>query len=238
MMKPTILVYLLFNAFFAFSQQPINQLDQDGQKHGLWKGNYDDTKHPRYEGVFDHGKEIGIFTYYENSDKKIILATREFFSDNSAYTIFFDTQKNKISEGRMINKAREGQWKYYHKGGKVIMTLENYANGKLEGVRTVYYPDGKVAEELIYSNGLKFGPYKKYTQKGVVLEEATYKNNEFHGPAIYRDPDGNTVAKGLFIDGKKKGMWQFYQNGKLVSEENFNKPPRKFEKRKNVRKEE
>lgn len=237
-MKALIFLFLLLTNFTAISQQLVNQLDENGKKHGVWKGYYEDTKNPRYEGTFDHGKETGVFSYFDNSTVKSVIATREFFSDNSAYTVFFDQNKNKISEGRVMNKVYEGQWKYYHKGGKVIMTLENYANGNLEGLKSVFYPDGKIAEETIYSNGIKSGPYKKYTQKGIVLEEATYKNNEFHGLAIYKDPDDNIVAKGLFKEGKKVGIWQFYQSGKLVSEENFNKPPRKFQKRKNVRKEE
>lgn len=237
-MKSLIFLFLLVTNLTAISQQLVNQIDSNGKKHGVWKGYYEDTKNPRYEGAFDHGNEIGVFTYFDNSAVKSVIATREFFSENSAYTVFFDQNKNKISEGRVVNKVYEGQWKYYHKGGKVIMTLENYVNGNLEGLKSVFYPDGKIAEETIYSNGIKSGPYKKYTQKGIVLEEATYKNNEFHGPAIYKDPDGNIVAKGLFKEGKKVGIWQFYQSGKLVSEENFNKPPRKFQKRKNVRKEE
>ena len=32
-----------------------------------------------------------------------------------------------------------------------------------------------------------------------------------------------TVAKGKYVNGKKKGIWQFFENGKLVSEENMSK---------------
>jgi antitoxin component YwqK of YwqJK toxin-antitoxin module len=35
------------------------------------------------------------------------------------------------------------------------MTLENYKNGKLEGLRSVYYPSGKIAEEISYLNNMK-----------------------------------------------------------------------------------
>jgi hypothetical protein len=31
------------------------------------------------------------------------------------------------------------------------------------------------------------------------------------------------VAKGLYKKGKKVGMWQFFEGGKLVSEENMSK---------------
>jgi len=40
------------------------------------------------------------------------------------------------------------------------MTLENYKEGKLDGLRSVYYPDGKIAEETNYVKGIKQGAYK------------------------------------------------------------------------------
>ena len=137
--------------------------------------------------------------------------------------MFYNQSNNLVSEGKVVNKLYEGVWKYYHENSKAIMTLENYSNGKLEGVRSVFYPTGKLAETTNYSKGIKSGLYRKYTAAGVVLEEAIYKDGQFDGKAIYRDPAGNIVAQGIYINGKKKGIWQFYENGKLVSEENMSK---------------
>jgi antitoxin component YwqK of YwqJK toxin-antitoxin module len=39
-------------------------------------------------------------------------------------------------------------------GFKIVMTLENYKNGKLEGLRSVYYPTEK-SEEISYLNNIK-----------------------------------------------------------------------------------
>ena len=56
-----------------------------------------------------------------------VIATRDFSAnDGSAYTIFYDQKKNKVSEGKVIGKNYEGEWKYYHKSSKVLMTVENY----------------------------------------------------------------------------------------------------------------
>lgn len=209
----------------VFSQTDSNPVDQNGKKHGVWKGFYEESGRPRYEGTFEHGKEVGIFNFFDDTKAKTIIATRTFnVKDNSCYTIFYDQKKNIVSEGKEINRLREGQWKYYHKESKVIMTLENYKKGKLEGVRTVYYPSGKIADETIYKNGLKEGVYKKYSEKGIVLENSFFKKNEYDGLAIYKDPNDMVVAKGKFKDGKKVGMWQFFINGKLTSEENMDKP--------------
>jgi antitoxin component YwqK of YwqJK toxin-antitoxin module len=112
------------------------------------------------------------------------------------------------------------------------MTLENYKSGKLNGIRTVYYPSTKTAEISNYVNGVKNGNYKKYAESGVVLEDSNYKNGEYDGLAVYKDPLDNIVAKGMYVTGKKSGIWQFYENGKLVSEENMSFP-KKAKKNKN-----
>jgi antitoxin component YwqK of YwqJK toxin-antitoxin module len=224
--KIGMLLFLFLNVVHIQAQVETNKLDEKGKKHGLWKGFYPETKHQKYEGTFDHGKEVGVFTYYDNTHLKSVIATREFNpKDNSAYTIFYDQLKNKVSEGKVVGKAYEGKWIYYHRASDVIMSTENYSNGKLEGVRSVYYPSGKIAEEMTYKNGLKNGVYKRYTESGIVIEESSYKNDEYDGVATFRGPDdGIIVSTGKFTKGKKSGKWQFFKNGKLDHEVNMSDP--------------
>ena len=226
MTNKLFLGFLLLVNIAVFSQAVSNKLDDKGNKNGLWKGVYQDTKNPKYEGTFEHGKEVGIFTFFDNTRTKIIIATREFNpKDNSAYTIFYDQLKNKVSEGKVVNKLYEGQWKYYHKASKTIMTIENYSKGNLEGLRSVFYTNGKIAEEMNYKNNQKNGPYKRYTESGIIIEESNYKNDQFDNFATFRDPDdGNIVSKGKFINGKKSGIWQFFKKGKMVKEVNMSYP--------------
>lgn len=219
------MVMLMLLSQNLFSQTDINKLDEKGKKHGLWKGLYEESKRPRYEGTFSHGKEVGVFKFYDDTKAGTIIATREFNpTDNSAYTIFYNQDKNKVSEGKVMNKLFEGQWKYYHHASNNIMTIENYSKGKLQGIRTVYFPDGKVAEEMNYKNNLKEGLYRKYTEKGIVLEESNFKNNEYHGKAVFRDSEGKIVSSGQFLNGKKSGIWQFFEKGELVKEMNMSFP--------------
>lgn len=218
----TLLISVLF-CQNCLSQADFNKVDEKGKKHGVWKGFYEESKRPRYEGSFDHGKETGIFNFYDDTKAKSVIATREFNPiDNSAFTIFYDQKNNKVSEGKVVNKLFEGQWKYYHLASKNTMTTENYSKGKLEGLRTVFYSSGKVAEEINYKNNLKNGFYKKYTEKGVLLEESNFKNNLYHGAAIFKESTGNLASKGQFLNGKKSGIWQFFEKGKLIKETNMN----------------
>lgn len=219
------LLFLIFSSHITFAQLDYNKVDEKGKKNGVWKGFYVDSKRPKYEGTFEHGKEVGVFSFYDDTKAKSIIATREFNgTDNSAYTVFYDQAKNKVSEGKVINKLFEGEWKYYHQASKTVMTVEHYKRGKLEGLRSVYYPSGKIAEEINYRSNAKDGSYKSFSENGIVLEESIYKNNEYNGLAIFKDTQGNVVSKGKFINGKKAGLWQFYTNGKLVKEMNMSTP--------------
>lgn len=211
---------LLISALMAvltaqgFSQE-INKTDANGKKHGLWRGTYEESKRPKYEGTFDHGKETGIFKFFDDTKAGTVIATRDFDRQpGAAYTTFYDQHNNKVSEGNVVNKQYDGVWTYYHRNSKVVMTTENYKAGKLEGVRSVYYMDGKIAEETTYKNGVKDGPYKKYAENGMVLEEATFKNGQYHGRAIYRDIKGKILAEGEFKEGAKNGMWTITEDGK------------------------
>jgi antitoxin component YwqK of YwqJK toxin-antitoxin module len=207
------------------AQTGTNAVDATGKKDGLWKGIYQESKRPRYEGTFNHGKEKGLFKFFDDTKSGSVIATREFSAqDNSAYTIFYDQANNKVSEGMIVNKLFEEQWKYYHKASNVVMTIENYKNGKLEGLRSVFYPSGKIAEESYYKKNLKEGAKKIYAENGIVLEESIYKNNKYNGTAIFRDALGNIASSGVFLNNKKVGIWTFYEKGKQVKQVNMSFP--------------
>jgi antitoxin component YwqK of YwqJK toxin-antitoxin module len=234
-MKYLALVLLFTSTLLA---QEFNQVDTNGKKQGLWKGVYEQSKRPRYEGTFNHGVEVGTFKFFDDTAAGTVIATREFNSkDNSCYTIFYNQKGNKVSEGKLVNKLYVGEWKYYHEDSKVIMTSENYVKGILSGFRKVFYPSGKIAEEANYKNGKKEGFYKKYAENGIALEESNYKNGEYDGIAIFRSPDNVVVAKGNFVKGKKEGIWEFNTNGKITKENMSTPKNRKFVKKEITREE-
>lgn len=229
------LIFVLLCSFLnGFAQDKINQLDNKGMKDGLWKGIFEESKRPRYEGTFEHGVEVGTFKYFDDTKAQSLIATRTFSENGTiALTTFYDQKKNKVSEGKTVNRLKEGVWNYYHKESNQLMTVENYKSGLLEGLRTVYFPSGEIAEKAYYKNGKRDGVYKIYLENGIIAEESNFKNNEYEGEAIFRDTNGKIVSKGTFVKNKKKGIWEFYEEGKLIKKEKY--PLRiKFEKRKDV----
>jgi antitoxin component YwqK of YwqJK toxin-antitoxin module len=225
------IVFILFLSNSLIAQE-FNKVDANGKKQGLWRGFYEESKRQRYEGNFENDKEIGVFTYFDDTKAKSVIATRTFSQNGTvAETVFYDQKKNIVSKGKTVNRLKEGEWIYFQKASTAVLCIENYKNGKLEGIRKVFFEKGMIAEETSYLNGLKDGLYKKYTEKGIVLEESNFKKGKYEGMAVFRDAKGDLAAKGLFLNGGKDGMWQFYSNGKLKKEEKY-PVVKKIEKRK------
>lgn len=219
------LLGILFCPALVFSQAEINQLDAQGNRHGLWKKTYEGTKQLRYEGTFEHGKEVGEFKFYCEDCKDKPTVIKNFTGKDGIANVKYFTIKGKlVSEGKMKDKDRIGEWVYYHEKSNNVMTRENYKNGKLEGTVTTYYPNGKVTEELNYKNGLKEGENNYYSPDGILLKKLLYTNDQLQGTATYYDAFGNVVIEGFYKDGKKHGLWKYYKDGKVVLEETYPKP--------------
>jgi antitoxin component YwqK of YwqJK toxin-antitoxin module len=234
-MKKLIFITFLVLANLVSAQDKLNQFDEQGLRHGFWKGVHEESKRPRYEGTFEHGKEVGTFKYFDDTKAGTLIATRDFSkADGSCYTIFFDQKGNKVSEGVVKNKLFEGQWKYYHQESKDIMTLENYKNGKLNGVRKVFYKSSKLAEEINYSEGKKNGIAKTFAENGKQIDQHQYVNDMIEGIAIYFDGNGKKLYEGTYKNNVKVGMWKFYENDKVVKQvkaEKFSKELYKMEQK-------
>lgn len=232
-MKNVILLFFL--TFSVIAQEKINQFDAQGNRHGLWKGTHKESGRARYEGAFNHGKEIGVFKYFDDTKAGTLIATRDFSKgDGSCYAVFFDQKGYTVSEGRLLNKIPEGQWKYYHFESKSIMNIEFYKKGTLDGNKKVFYPNGTIAEETNYKLGVKNGLAKTFSDKGKLIDEHVYKNGQFNGLASYYDGNGNKLYEGTYKEGKRVGIWKFYDNNKVINEvkaANFGKELIKYEQR-------
>ncbi len=219
---------LLIFSINCFSQNQINQTDANGKRHGLWKKTFDNSEQLRYEGVFEHGKEIGEFKFYCEQCKKQPAVVKSFTGKDDIAEVKYFTPKGKlVSEGKMKGKDRIGEWVYYHKKSNEVMTKEFYSNGKLEGIMTTYYPNGKKTEETTYQNGTKEGLNNYYSYEGILLKKLLYKDDKLHGSASYYNSQGKILHEGSYKNGRKDGLWKNYEDGKLISEESF---PKKYDK--------
>lgn len=227
--------YLLFIGLIVgsgplFSQEEFNQTDKEGRRHGVWKKYYPDSKQLRYEGKFVHGKEVGEFRFYCETCKDQPNAVLKYKERDPLVEVRYFSEKGKlISQGKLKDQIREGEWIFYHPNSDQVMTREFYVNGKLNGRVTTYYPNGKKTEETDYKNGIREGENNFYSEEGVKIKELLYKNGELHGPGKYFDGHGQVIIEGNYKDGRKHGLWKYYENGKVILEEKY---PKEYQDRK------
>ena len=228
-MKKIVLLLTFVSSIIAFAQD-INQFDANGKRHGIWKKNFEGTKQLRYEGEFNHGKEIGLFKFYKLVRKKSVLSATKLFNvnDNSAEVKFLTSRGKTISEGKMVGKTYVGKWTYYHKNSDKVMTIETFDDkGVLQGERLVYYDNGQLAEKSTYVDGNLEGISEVYSLKGVVLNSLNYVSNELHGISKSYNGKGELLVEGNYKKGKKTGVWKYYENNKLVKEKDFTYIPKR-----------
>lgn len=221
-MRTIVLFVVLLVNGVVFAQN-VNQFDANGERHGKWKKTFDGTNVTRYEGEFNHGKEIGQFRFYKNINAKPVLtATRDFSKDGVAKVIFYASNGKIVSEGLMKGKIYIGPWKYYHNNSSQLMTLEHYDNsGVLNGDRIIYYPNGQIAEQSFYKNGKLDGKSNWYSEDGIIIKKYIYDNGNLNGKASFYDKAGELLIEGVYRNDKKHGIWKYYENGKLKEEKDF-----------------
>ncbi len=207
------------------AQEEFNALDQNGKRHGVWKKYYPNSKQLRYQGQFEHGKEIGTFKFYCEDCADQPSLVKEFVSGTDKSNLkYYNPDGILVSTGEMSAKLKTGTWTYFHKDGSTPMVVENYKNDQLDGVKTTFYPDGSKTETVNYVNGKREGESHYYSPEGVEIKFFTFKNDMLNGPVKYFDADGNLLVSGNYRDDAKHGLWQYYEAGKLIKEERFPKP--------------
>lgn len=221
-----IIFGMLFYTASSFSQMQLNQTDTQGKPHGLWKKYYDNSKQLRYEGRFEDGKEVGEFKFYCEDCKENPVAIKIFNENNDIAEVKYFTKGKIVSEGKMDGKDRIGEWITYHKDGKTPMVRETFKEGKLDGKKIIYYPNGQVTEEQTFKMGVKEGENLFYSPDGIVIKKLFYKDNMLDGKVFYYDGYGNLVIEGGYKADAKNGLWKYYKDGKEVMEESFPKKNR------------
>lgn len=222
------LIFFVFCVIFQFSAiaQEVNNIDENGKKHGTWRKFYEGSKQIRYQGAFDHGQEVGTFKFYDPKGGHPTAIKIYTVGNELLNVIFYTTAGKKVSEGKMKQRSREGKWMYYHQDGIKVMTEEYYVNNLLEGERVVYFENGAVAQRVNYTKGKEDGIETHYSEEGIVVKTYTHVDGKLHGPVKLYELNGTLLREGNYKDNKKHGTWKYYKNGKLDKTVKF--PRNKF----------
>ena len=185
-----------------------NYIDDSGLKQGHWKKYYDNGD-MEYEGYFKNDKPVGEFKRFFPGNK--IKAIMNYMEDGKTVkaTLFYQNAK-KAAEGTFINTKKEGPWKYFSYYGEHLSSLENFINGKKDGVSYQYYENGKINEEIHWKNGIKQGKWARYYLNEKPVVSSTYLNDKLNGDyqAFYQD--GKLKVKGVYWKDFRHGKWLYY----------------------------
>ena len=228
-MKKLFVLFLLF-FFYGNIFPQTNQLNEKGEKEGLWKEYYE-TGELLKETSWKNGKKNGLeITYY---DKTGDLMSVEGYMDGTQHGIdkFFWEGGVLGQSVSYIDGKKNGVWKNFGSDGVLWSTGYYNENGKKSGwwvshnIRNgswgvSYYVNGKEDENLggTYYYNVMEKPFGVGLPLGVTLG---FKQG---GNGVWKSyfENGNLKEEGYYSDGFKEGVWKsFSENGNLFVETTF-----------------
>jgi antitoxin component YwqK of YwqJK toxin-antitoxin module len=153
-------------------------------------------------------------------------------------TIMFDgTQKEKSKVVfdfmvRIFNDTTPQYYEFYPelKKKKIPSVGINTPNQKVnqtdnkgfkQGFWTKVYPNGSKAYEVYFKDNVPVGEYKRYHENGKLAIFLNYDENGEWADAKIFDESGNLIGEGKYHGRFKHGHWKYYQENKLVLEDNY-----------------
>lgn len=218
-----LLVIIVLLVSTLVSGQTLNAFDADGKRHGIWKKYFEGTTVLRYQGEFNHGKEIGVFKFYHKNAKGNHPSCVKSFQNNSnvALVQYYTSTGTLLSEGKMKGKHRIGEWHSYERKTGVLIETEPYINGQLHGTKIAYYKDGKILQTQAFEKGLAHGKKIMYAPNKTIVSEYTFAYGKSHGYFVEYDSNGKKTITGKYSSNKPQGVWHYYKDGKLVSTKDY-----------------
>ncbi|NTV82857.1 MAG: toxin-antitoxin system YwqK family antitoxin [Bacteroidales bacterium] len=210
-----IITLITYKSGFIVERELINRYDNSGRRHGPWKYFYADGKVQR-EGTYKHGQENGYFKEYDRDGNLVSTA--------------------KFAEGVKLEDVAElvklDVRKDYYPDGKVKIAATYNKEGKPEGVRREFAPDGSIEKSYIFRNGIMIGEgivtekgerdgfWKEYFDDGRLRAEGKYNKDVKEGNWKFYHPNGIVEQEGTYLKGKPEGEWRwYYPGGEMLREE-------------------
>ena len=126
-----------------------------------------------------------------------------------------DGQGMPDEEGYLLNGVKQGIWITYHplrtqdRGERAIKTIENYINGRVEGISLEFDQRGQITKKAFLKDDQYHGLFVNY-KFGRPQDITPYKNGKLHGKAIKYYPSGKIREEIEYQDGMQHGFYNHY----------------------------
>ncbi|WP_160164114.1 toxin-antitoxin system YwqK family antitoxin [Nafulsella turpanensis] len=183
--------YYFMSRFYPFTSD-IEGVDTVLYSVGEWKHYFKNgiVKEFNYFPVFEDsafvyswtfnkkGKKVWFNRYY---CKEGIVPLEELVDDNSkpnfiqnSFQISFFNNGNIKWESNITSKGPVGEFKEYHRNGRIKKIINYNHNSLKDGDSKVWFQDGTLKKRGRYKEGLKAGVWEKYNKKGHLVKSKSY----------------------------------------------------------------
>lgn len=140
----------------------------------------------------------------------IILILGVLSSCNELITIDTYNEDTRIRELYCIDKDSLIQGVKITEIDGVLYEKAEYRDGALNGLRTIFFPDGNIEIEENYVSGVLTDTLKVFHSNGKLKISMPYKNGSLEGVVMKYNTDGNLIEKVSFKDNEENGLFEEY----------------------------
>jgi antitoxin component YwqK of YwqJK toxin-antitoxin module len=205
-LKSLFLAIFVIFSIIGDAQEVLNQTDDQGKKQGTWVKKFENGQE-RYRGEFKEDKPVGTFFYYYDDGAKSSEVSYIGEDGTTSTAKFFHRNGTIMGEGKYLNQQKDGEWKYYD-DQSMLSSIDNYENGKLNGMNKVFFLNGNVAVEIPFVDGLKNGDFVEFFSDGTIKMKGTYQDNTYTGKYFQNYADGKLMVEGEYKAAVKDGLWK------------------------------
>lgn len=213
-----------------------------GSVSGDWKYYYSDSKIKEIDTYDENGKINGEEEWFDHQGKKYKQATYQkgdlkriqyfdqkgtIISDSKinksgSPVTFYNFQRDKTAEGKLVNGENDGEWRYYTTCGQLEST-SMYKGGLSEGQTVWYHKNGKILAKVTYIKDNRDGLYNNFYSNEVLQIEGNYLKGNKSGIWYEYYNDGTLKKESYYIDGDLRGfVYNYSVSGKLYTKYKYN----------------
>jgi len=155
---------------------------------------------------YDRGQAVGMHLAYFASGRPQRAQAWQAGKEHGPFTRWYEGGQ-KAEEGAYLEGRLDGEIKAWDAKGRALAS-STFIRGT--GRYDEYHPDGKLARQRGYVDGLEHGTRTVWSVGGVKLLEQQIDHGVQHGRFAEWSPEGRPLRSGQFNNDRESGRWSYH----------------------------